>query len=144
MRLDRGDLIQFFHPNFASMKKAIHPANAAKPIAPYTPAIEAGGLIFLSGQIALDPATGELRTGSIEEETRQVMDNVGALLKAAGLGHEHLVKVTIFLSDMAHYAKVNEVYGSYFSSDPPAREAVAVRGLPRNVNVEISGVAVRE
>lgn len=125
------------------MKKAIHPAEAAKPIAPYTPAIEAGGFIFLSGQIALDPGSGELRTGSIEEETRQVMENVGALLNAAGASFEHLVKVTIFLSDMAHYATVNEIYGSYFKNDPPAREAVAVRTLPRNVNVEISGIAWR-
>ena len=125
------------------MKKAIHPANAARPIAPYTPAIEAGGLVFLSGQIALDPATGELNIASIEAETRQVMENVGSLLKAAGLGFEHLVKVTIFMSDMAHYGKVNEIYGSYFSADPPAREAVAVKTLPRNVNVEISGIAWR-
>jgi 2-iminobutanoate/2-iminopropanoate deaminase len=124
------------------MKKAIHPPNAAKPIAPYTPAIEAAGLVFLSGQIALDPATGELRTANINDETRQVMENLGSLLKAAGLDYEHLVKVTIFLRDMAHYGAVNEVYGSYFSSDPPAREAVAVRTLPRNVNVEISGIAV--
>jgi 2-iminobutanoate/2-iminopropanoate deaminase len=125
------------------MKKAIHPANAAKPIAPYTPAIEAGGFVFLSGQIALDPASGELKMTSIDEETRQVMENMGALLKAAGLDFGHLVKVTIFLSDMAHYAKVNEIYGSYFSADPPAREAVAVKTLPRNVNVEISGIAWR-
>ncbi len=125
------------------MKTPIHPANAAKPIAPYTPAIEAGGFLFLSGQIALDPGSGELRTGSIEEETRQVMENVDSLLKAAGLGFEHLVKVTIFMSDMAHYAKVNEIYGGYFTSDPPAREAVAVKTLPRNVNVEISGIAWR-
>ncbi len=125
------------------MKQPIHPANAAKPIAPYTPAIEVNGLVFLSGQIALDPSSGALRMGSIEEETRQVMENVGALLQAAGLGYEHLVKVTIFLSDMAHYATVNEIYGGYFQNDPPAREAVAVKTLPRNVNVEISGIAAR-
>ncbi|MCB9193725.1 MAG: RidA family protein [Flavobacteriales bacterium] len=125
------------------MKKAFHPPNAAKPIAPYTPAIEAGGFVFLSGQIALDPETGELRPGDIAAETRQVMDNVGALLQAAGLGHEHLVKVTIFLSDMAHYAAVNAVYATCFKNDPPAREAVAVKGLPRGVNVEISGIAWR-
>jgi|SRR5690606_6216603 len=125
------------------MKKAIHPKNSARPIAPYTPAIDAGGFVFLSGQIALDPATGELRTASIDEETRQVMSNLGTLLKAADLGFDHLVKVTIFLSDMAHYARVNEIYGSYFSSDPPAREAVAVKELPRKVNVEISAIAWR-
>ncbi|MDQ3101117.1 MAG: Rid family detoxifying hydrolase [Bacteroidota bacterium] len=125
------------------MKKAIHLIDAAPPIAPYTPAIEAGGLIFLSGQIALDPKTGDLKLEDIETETRQVMENIGALLKAAGLGFDHLVKVTIFMSDMAHYGKVNEIYGSYFENDPPAREAVAVKTLPRNVNVEISGIASR-
>jgi 2-iminobutanoate/2-iminopropanoate deaminase len=124
------------------MKKPIHPPNAAKPLAPYTPAIEAGGVLYLSGQIALD-AEGNLHTGDIATETRKVMDNVGTLLKAAGLGYEHLVKVTIFMSDMAHYGAVNEVYGSYFADVPPAREAVAVKGLPRGVNVEISGMAYR-
>jgi len=125
------------------MKKAIHPAGAAKPLAPYTPAIEANGLLFLSGQIALVGDSGELRMGSIAEETKQVMENIGVLLRAAGLGYEHLVKCTIFLSDMAHYAAVNDVYGSYFTEAPPAREAVAVKGLPRGVNVEISGIAAR-
>lgn len=126
----------------AHMKKPIFPPNAAKPLAPYTPAIEAGGFVFLSGQIALD-AEGNLHTGDIATETRKVMDNIGTLLQAAGLDHSHLVKVTIFLSDMAHYGAVNEVYGSYFTEVPPAREAVAVKGLPRGVNVEISGVAVK-
>ncbi|MFN3874920.1 MAG: Rid family detoxifying hydrolase [Flavobacteriales bacterium] len=124
------------------MKETIYPPNAAKPLAPYTPAIAAGGLLFLSGQIALDEQ-GTLHTADIASEARRAMDNIGALLKAAGLGYEHLVKVTIFLSDMAHYAAVNEVYGSYFSDAPPAREAVAVKGLPRGANVEISGIAVR-
>lgn len=124
------------------MKKPVFPPNAAKPLAPYTPAIEAGGFLFLSGQIALD-ADGNLHTSDIATETRKVMENIGTLLRAAGLGHEHLVKVTIFLSDMAHYAAVNDVYGSYFGETPPAREAVAVKGLPRGVNVEISGIAGR-
>ena len=124
------------------MKTAIFPPNAAKPLAPYTPAIQAGGFVFLSGQIALDEA-GNLHTGDIATETHKVMDNIGNLLNAAGLDHSHLVKVTIFLGDMAHYAAVNEVYGTYFSDVPPAREAVAVKGLPRGVNVEISGIAVK-
>jgi 2-iminobutanoate/2-iminopropanoate deaminase len=124
------------------MKLAIHPPNAAKPLAPYTPAIAAGGFVFLSGQIALDEH-GNLHTADIATETRRVMDNIGILLKAAGLDHANLVKVTIFLSDMAHYAAVNEVYGTYFADTPPAREAVAVKGLPRGVNVEISGIAVK-
>ena len=122
------------------MKKPIHPPQAAPPLAPYTPAIAAGGFVFLSGQIALD-SDGNLHTGDIATETRRVMENIGTLLRAAGLSYEHLVKVTIFLSDMAHYAAVNEVYGGYFSEVPPAREAVAVKGLPRGVNVEISGIA---
>lgn len=124
------------------MKKAIFPPNAAKPLAPYTPAIETGGTVYLSGQIALDEH-GNLHTSDIATETRKVMDNIGNLLSAAGLDHGHLVKVTIFLSDMAHYGAVNEVYGTYFKETPPAREAVAVKGLPRGVNVEISGIACR-
>ena len=125
------------------MKKAIFPANAAKPIAPYTPAIEAGGTVYLSGQIALVPKTGELLTGNISEETHQVIRNIGALLDAAGLDFGHVVKCTIFMSSMEHYAAVNEVYATYFTEVPPAREAVAVLTLPRNVNVEISCIAVR-
>lgn len=124
-------------------KKPIHPPGAAKPLAPYTPAIESNGTLYLSGQIALKGDSGELANGSIAEETEQVMENLGLLLRAAGLGYEHLVKVTIFMSDMAHYGPVNEVYGRYFKDTPPAREAVAVKGLPRGVNVEISGIAVR-
>lgn len=124
------------------MKTPIFPPNAAKPIAPYTPAILANGTLYLSGQIALDEA-GELHTGDIATETKQVMDNLGKLLKAADMGFADLVKVTILLSDMGLYAAVNEVYGSYFGELPPAREAYAVKGLPRGVNVEISGVAVK-
>lgn len=125
------------------MKKAIFPAGAAKPLAPYSPAIEANGLLFLSGQIALIGDTGQLRTDSIAAETEQVMENLGMLLKAAGMDFNHLVKCTIFMSSMDHYGAVNEVYGKYFTDAPPAREAVAVKGLPRGVNVEISGVACR-
>lgn len=123
-------------------RKPIHPPGAAKPLAPYTPAIELNGVVYLSGQIALT-ADGELVNTSIEEETTQVMENLGVLLRAAGLTYSDLVKVTIFLSDMAHYGTVNTVYGSYFTGDPPAREAVAVKGLPRGANVEISGIAGR-
>ena len=124
------------------MKQPILPPNAAKPIAPYTPAILAGDTLYLSGQIALDEQ-GELHTGDIATETRKVMENVGRLLRAAGMDYEHLVKVAIFLSDMAHYTAVNEVHGTYFTETPPAREAVAVKGLPRGVNVEVSGIAWR-
>jgi 2-iminobutanoate/2-iminopropanoate deaminase len=121
-------------------RKPIHPSGAAKPLAPYTPAIELNGVVYLSGQIALN-AAGELLNDSIETETTQVMENLGMLLRAAGLTYNDLVKVTIFLSDMAHYGAVNAVYGTYFTGDPPAREAVAVKGLPRGANVEISGIA---
>ena len=132
---DRADL--------RPMKQPIFPPNAAKPIAPYTPAILSNGTLYLSGQIALDEA-GDLHTGDIQTETRQVMENLGKLLKAAGMDYAHLVKVTILLSDMSLYAAVNEVYGSYFGDLPPAREAYAVKGLPRGVNVEISGIAVKD
>ncbi|MEO8733144.1 MAG: Rid family detoxifying hydrolase [Flavobacteriales bacterium] len=125
------------------MKKPLFPAGAAKPLAPYSPAIEANDMVFLSGQIALVGESGELRMGSIAEETKQVMENIGLLLRAAGLDFGHLVKCTIFLSSMDHYGAVNEVYGSYFTDAPPAREAVAVKDLPRGVNVEISGIACR-
>lgn len=124
------------------MKTPIFPPNAAKPIAPYTPAILSNGTLYLSGQIALT-ADGTLNMADIGTETEQVMENLGALLKAADMSFNDLVKVTILLSDMAHYSAVNDVYGSYFGEIPPAREAFAVKGLPRGVNVEISGVAVR-
>ncbi len=124
------------------MKTPIFPPNAAKPIAPYTPAILSNGTLYLSGQIALT-ADGDLNMADISTETKQVMDNLGALLKAADMSFDDLVKVTILLSDMAHYSALNDVYGSYFGEVPPAREAFAVKGLPRGVNVEISGVAVK-
>ncbi len=122
-------------------KQPIHPPGAAKPLAPYTPAIAHNGIVYLSGQIALKGDTGELVMDTIEAETTQVMENIGLLLRAAGLGYDDLLKVTILLSDMALYAAVNNVYGSYFKEAPPAREAFAVKGLPRGVNVEISGMA---
>ncbi len=125
------------------MKKPIFPEGAAKPLAPYSPAVEINGMLFLSGQIALVGDTGNLNMANIAEETTQVMENVGLLLKAAGMDFGNLVKCTIFLSSMDHYAAVNAVYGKYFTEAPPAREAVAVAGLPRGVNVEISGIAVR-
>lgn len=125
------------------MKEAISPLGAAKPLAPYSPAIEANNMLFLSGQIALIGDTGQLRMDSITAETEQVMENLGLLLKAAGMDFSHLVKCTIFMSSMDHYSAVNEVYGKYFNEVPPAREAVAVKGLPRGVNVEISGIACR-
>lgn len=121
--------------------KIIKTGNAPAPIGPYNQAIQAGGMLFISGQIALDPATGELKQRDIAEETHTVMANLEAILKEAGLSFGHVVKTTIFLSDMALFASVNEIYGSYFQAHYPARETVAVKGLPKNVNVEISVIA---
>lgn len=122
-------------------KTIIHTGEAPAPIGPYSQAVKANGLLFVSGQIAIDPATGELKTGNVQEETRQVMQNLKAILETAGHDFSHIVKTTIFLSDMALFGEVNEVYGSYFSSDFPARETVAVKGLPKGVNVEISVIS---
>ena len=115
---------------------------APAPIGPYNQAIKAGNMLFVSGQIALDPVTGELLINNIEQETNQVMNNITAILTEAGAGFEHIVKTTIFLSDMSLFAQVNEIYGKYFSGDFPARETVAVKGLPKNVHVEISVTAI--
>ncbi len=122
-------------------KQIINTANAPAPIGPYNQSVKAGNLLFISGQIALVPASGELLTGSVEEETQQVMKNLQAILTEAGTDFGSIVKTTIFLSDMSLFAQVNEVYGSYFSGDFPARETVAVKGLPKGVNVEISMIA---
>ncbi len=111
---------------------------APAPIGPYNQAVKAGNFLFASGQIALDPATGELMNATIAEEANKVMNNIAAILKEAGAGFNNIVKTTIFLSDMSLFAEVNEIYGSYFTGDYPARETVAVKGLPKNVNIEIS------
>jgi 2-iminobutanoate/2-iminopropanoate deaminase len=125
------------------MKTVINTGNAPAPIGPYSQAIEAGGLIFVSGQVAIEPSTGELVLDDIKTETTRVMENVKSILSEAGIGFGHIVKTTIFLKDMASFAQVNEVYGSYFTEKFPARETVAVAGLPKNVNVEISVTAIR-
>lgn len=125
------------------MKKIINTTNAPAPIGPYNQAVIANGFLFLSGQVAINPATGELTQSSIVEETSQVMRNIKAVLLEAGYGFEDVVKTTIFLSDMGLFAEVNEVYGSYFETDFPARETVAVKGLPKGVNVEISMTAFK-
>lgn len=122
-------------------KVVINTSNAPAPIGPYNQAVKAGNFLFCSGQIALDAQSGALVNDSIEAETHQVMKNIAAILTAAGAGFEHIVKTTIFLSDMSLFATVNEIYGSYFTADYPARETVAVKGLPKNVNVEISVTA---
>ena len=125
-------------------KQVINTNNAPAPIGPYSQAIRANGLVFLSGQVAFIPATGELELSSIAAETHQVMKNIQALLDEAKISFEHVVKTTIFLSDMSLFTDVNAVYNTYFSGDFPARETVAVKGLPRGVNVEISMIAVEK
>jgi 2-iminobutanoate/2-iminopropanoate deaminase len=122
-------------------KQIINTPNAPAPIGPYSHSVKAGDLLFVSGQIPIDPTTNALVNGGIIAETHQVMRNLKAILEEARLTFEHVVKSTIFLSDMALFAQVNEVYGSYFSGDYPARECVAVKTLPKNVAVEISVIA---
>jgi len=122
-------------------KEIINTPDAPAPIGPYNQAVKAGNMLFISGQIALDPASGELVTDDLAKETNLVMKNLKAILQQAGAGFEAVVKTNIFLSDMSLFAQVNEIYGSYFTSDFPARETVAVKGLPKGVNVEISMIA---
>ncbi|QIL39734.1 RidA family protein [Pedobacter sp. HDW13] len=124
------------------MKQIIKTTNAPAPIGPYSQAVQAGNFLFVSGQVAINPESGELNIGNIEEETHQVMRNLKAVLLEAGLNFDHVVKSTIFLSDMGTFAQVNEVYGQYFTADFPARETVQVSVLPKNVNVEISVIAI--
>jgi 2-iminobutanoate/2-iminopropanoate deaminase len=123
-------------------KEIIQSSKVPAPIGPYSQAVIANGFLFASGQIAFNPATGELVLTDIQAETRQVMENIKAILEEAKLSFAHVVKTSIFLSDMQLFAQVNEVYGSYFTSNFPARETVAVKTLPRNVNIEISITAV--
>lgn len=122
-------------------KQIVHTSAAPLPIGPYSQAVQSGNLLFVSGQIAIDPATNELISGDVKAEAVQVMKNLEKILEAAGFKFEHILKTSIFLRDMSDFATVNEVYGSYFSGDFPARETVAVLGLPKNVNVEISVIA---
>jgi 2-iminobutanoate/2-iminopropanoate deaminase len=123
-------------------KQKIETTQAPAAIGPYSQAIQAGNLLFLSGQIPLDPGTGEIVPGGIGAQTRQVMDNLGAVLKAAGLDFDCLVKTTIYLVDLGDFATVNGIYGERFAGTPPARATVQVAALPKGVLVEIDGVAV--
>ena len=125
------------------MKKVINTNNAPAPIGPYSQAISAGNFVFVSGQIPMDPSTGEIVSENVKAETKQVMENIKAILSEAGLGFDHIIKTSIFLTDMQTFAQVNEVYGSYFTSQFPARETIQVSALPKNVNVEISVIAVK-
>ncbi|RKN76918.1 RidA family protein [Ulvibacterium marinum] len=126
------------------MKKIINTSEAPAPIGPYNQAILSGDTLYISGQIPIDPSTGELVEGNITKETHQSMKNLNAILDEAGMTFENVVKTTIFLKDMHQFHEVNAVYGSYFNADTaPARETVEVANLPKFVNVEISMVAVR-
>ncbi len=124
-------------------KEVIYSPVAPEPIGPYSQAIKSGNMLFVSGQIAIDRTTGQLITSTVEEETSQVMKNLGLVLEAAGMNFSNVVKSTIFLKDMNDFPKVNEGYGKYFSVQPPARETVEVSRLPKDVNVEISCIAVK-
>ena len=126
------------------MRQAVSAPNAAKPIGPYSPAIRAGNLLFLSGQVGFDPSTGALVDGDISAQTDQVMRNITALLKAAGTDFAHVVRTTVFLADMGEFAKMNEVYARYVVDPPPARSTVQVARLPRDARVEIDVIAVVE
>ena len=128
---------------YSMEKKIIRTDNAPAPIGPYNQAVQFGNMLFVSGQIAIDPKTGELYTGDIQTETKLVMENLKAILTEAGMAFSNVLKSTIFLMDMGQFAQVNEVYGSYFTENPPARETVQVAGLPKGVKVEISVVAAK-
>ena len=126
------------------MKQAVASASAPKAIGPYSQAIRAGHLVFVSGQIPLDPATGTIVEGDIAAQTRRVMENLAAVLAAAGLSFAHVVRTTIFLADMNDFSTVNEAYGKYFAEPYPARATVQVARLPRDVRVEIDVIASDE
>lgn len=124
-------------------KTIITSTGAPAPIGPYNQAVSTGNMLFISGQICIDPSTGNLKNKDIQEETHQVMHNLKAILQQAGLDFSHVAKTSIFLTDMHQFGAVNEVYGKYFETDFPARETVQVSALPKFVNVEISMIAVK-
>jgi 2-iminobutanoate/2-iminopropanoate deaminase len=125
------------------MNTIINTTNAPAPIGPYNQAVWAGNTLFVSGQIALDAQSGELEMADLATETHKVLQNIKAILTEAGLDFNHIVKTSIFLKDMGSFAQVNEIYGSYFTGNYPARETVEVAALPKNVNVEISVIAFK-
>ncbi|RWY55797.1 RidA family protein [Mucilaginibacter gilvus] len=125
------------------MKTIINTTNAPAPIGPYSQAVAAGGLLFVSGQIPMNPATGKIVTTGITDEATLVMENLKGILDEAGVSFDSIIKTTIFLTDMQTFEQVNEVYGKYFTADFPARETVQVAGLPKGVNVEISVIALK-
>jgi 2-iminobutanoate/2-iminopropanoate deaminase len=124
------------------LRERIQTENAPAAIGPYSQAIKAGGFVFASGQIPIDPKTGEFVAGGIAEQTKQVLTNLAAVLEAAGSGLDRVVKTTVFLADMKEFSGMNEVYATFFSGAPPARATVAAAGLPRDARVEIEAVAL--
>ena len=124
------------------MKELVTAAGAAKAIGPYSPALKAGNMVFLSGSIPLDPVSGQLVEGGIKEQTTRVMENIKALLAAAGADFNHVVRTTVFMIDLGEFAQMNEIYASYFSAPYPARSTVQVVKLPRDVRVEIDVIAL--
>jgi 2-iminobutanoate/2-iminopropanoate deaminase len=125
------------------MKKIINTPHAPKPIGPYNQAVLADNTLYVSGQIPIDPVSGELKKGDIQDQTRQVMENLKAILMAADMQFTDVVKCSIFISDMQNFPRINETYGAYFGDSAPARETVQVAGLPMNVDVEISCIATK-
>jgi len=125
------------------LKSVVYSDNAPEPIGPYSQAIQAGNMLFVSGQIAIQKSSGKFIVGSIEEETIQVMTNISDILTSAGMDFSNVVKSSIFMKDMNNFPKINEVYGRYFKENPPARESIEVSRLPKDVNVEISCIAVK-
>ncbi len=125
------------------MKKIITSSKAPAPVGPYSQAVEVNNVLYCSGQIPLNPETGELVMDSIEAQTQQVMENISAVLAAAGLSFEHVFKAAIFITDMNDFSRINEVYAKYFKEEPPARSCVQVAALPKGVNVEIEVIAYR-
>ena len=124
-------------------KEIISSPNAPRAIGPYSQAVKVGNMLFCSGQIAIDPESGQLVNESIEAETRQVLENLGAVLREAGMDYSDVVRATVFMADINNYSKINKVYAEYFKEKPPARAAVQVASLPKNVGVEISCIAVK-
>jgi 2-iminobutanoate/2-iminopropanoate deaminase len=124
-------------------RKIISTPDAPEPIGPYSQAVLAGDTLYISGQICIDPKSGELKRKDIQEETHQVMKNLKSILVAAYMGFNHVVKTTIFITDMNQFSEINEVYGKYFEGDFPARETVQVTALPKFVSIEISMIAVK-
>ncbi len=126
------------------MKKIISTNEAPGAIGPYSQGVRSGNFVFCSGQIALDPKSGQIVAGDVAVQTRRVMDNIAAILRAEGLTFDHIVKTTIFLTNLGDFQTVNDIYGSYFKEDPPARSTVQVAALPKNVDVEVEVIAVAD